>query len=101
MSLIIDFFIGLMGDGKDYEAMIHLKFPDAKLTKLRENPTVFRIGAEGSGSYALIQEGQGYGGPFVIGLRIMEDTKVHEVVLFDNKETPAFLAKIERANFPA
>lgn len=101
LSLIIAFFLGLMSDGKDYETMLHLKFPEAKLTKLRENPTVFRIGAEDSGNYALIQEGQGYGGPFVIGLRIMEDAKVHEVVLFDNKETPAFLDKIEKANFSA
>ncbi len=101
LSLVIAFFLGLMTDGKDYETMLHLKFPEAKLTKLRDNPTVFRIGAEGSGNYALIQEGQGYGGPFVIGLRIMEDAKIHEVVLFDNKETPAFLDKIEKANFPA
>jgi uncharacterized protein with FMN-binding domain len=101
LSLVVAFFLGLMSDGKDYETMLHLKFPEAKLTKLRDNPTVFRIGAEGSGNYALIQEGQGYGGPFVIGLRIMEDAKIHEVVLFDNKETPAFLDKIEKANFPA
>jgi hypothetical protein len=101
LSLVVAFFLGLMNEGKDYETMIHLKFPEAKLTKLRDNPTVFRIGAEESGNYALIQEGQGYGGPFVIGVRIMEDAKVHEVVLFDNKETPAFLAKIEKANFSA
>ncbi len=100
LSLVVAFFLGLMSDGKDYETMLHLKFPEAKLTKLRDNPTVFRIGAEESGNYALIQEGQGYGGPFVIGLRIMEDARVHEVVLFDNKETPAFLDKIEKANFP-
>ena len=101
LSLIIAFFLGLMSDGKDYETMLHLKFPEVKLTKLRDKPTVFRIGAEESGNYALIQEGQGYGGPFVIGLRIMEDAKVHEVVLFDNKETPAFVAKVEKANFQA
>lgn len=101
LSLAIAFFLGLMSDGKDYETMLHLKFPEAKLTKLRDNPTVFRIGAEESGNYALIQEGQGYGGPFVIGLRVMEDARVHEVVLFDNKETPAFIAKVEKANFQA
>jgi len=101
LSLAIAFFLGLMSEGKDYETMIHLKFPDAKLTKLRDNPPVFRIGAEESGNYALIQEGQGYGGPFVIGMRIMEDSIIHEVVLFDNKETPAYLEKIEKSNFPA
>jgi hypothetical protein len=101
LSLVIAFFLGLMSDGKDYESMLHLKFSEAKLTKLRDNPPVFRIGAEESGNYALIQEGQGYGGPFVIGIRIMEDAKVQEVMLLDNKETPAFLAKIEKANFSA
>jgi hypothetical protein len=101
LSLVIAFFFGLMSDGKDYETMLHLKFPDVKLTKLRDNPTVFRIGVEESGNYALIQEGQGYGGPFVIGLRIMEDAKVHGIMLFDNKETPAFVDKVEKANFPA
>ena len=49
----------------------------------------------------LIQTGQGYGGPFVLGLRIMEDGKIHEVIPFNHKETPAFAKKIEDANYRA
>lgn len=101
VTLFIAFVVGITGDGKDYEKMLQIKFPEAKMLKLRENPTVFQIGDASDGNYAMIQEGQGYGGPLVLGIRIMKDAKIHNVVLLDNKETPAFLNKIERTNFSA
>ncbi len=102
-SLAIAFIAGMVSGDKDYKAMVRAKFQDQKLTKVNDNPVVFQLGekGQGSGNYVLIQEGQGYGGPFVLGLRIMEDGKVHEVIPLDHKETPAFAKKIEDANYRA
>jgi hypothetical protein len=101
ISLIIALVIGLSSEGKDYEGMVRGKFKDQKLTKVNENPVVFQLGAKGDGpgNWVLIQEGQGYGGPFVLGIRIMEDGKIHEVIPLDHKETAAFVKKIEDARY--
>jgi Na+-translocating ferredoxin:NAD+ oxidoreductase RnfG subunit len=102
-SLIAAFIIGLITSKKDYETMVKVKFPDVKLTKVNDSPVVFQLGEkiDGMGNYVVISEGQGYGGPFVIGVRIMDDAKVHEVMLLDNRETPAYRQKVEDAKFPA
>jgi len=101
ISLIIALVIGLASEGKDYESMVRNKFKDQKLTKVNDNPVVFQLGAKGDGpgNWVLIQEGQGYGGPFVLGIRIMEDGKIHEIIPLDHKETPAFVKKIEDARY--
>lgn len=101
ISLIIALVIGLASEGQDYEGMVRNKFKDQKLTKVNDKPVVFQLGAKGDGpgNYVLIQEGQGYGGPFVLGIRIMEDGKIHEIIPLDHKETPAFVKKIEDAKY--
>ena len=101
ISLIIALVIGLASEGKDYEGMVSNRFKDQKLTKVNDNPVVFQLGekGDGPGNYVLIQEGQGYGGPFVLGIRIMEDGKIHEIIPLDHKETPAFVKKIEDARY--
>jgi hypothetical protein len=101
ISLIIALVIGLASEGKDYEGMVRDKFKDQKLAKVNDNPIVFRLGekGDGPGNWVLIQEGQGYGGPFVLGIRIMEDGKIHEIIPLDHKETPAFVKKIEDAKY--
>jgi Na+-translocating ferredoxin:NAD+ oxidoreductase RnfG subunit len=101
LSLIIALVIGLASEGKDYEAMVLNKFKDQKLIKVNDNPVVFQVDEKGDdpGNYVLIQEGQGYGGPFVLGIRIMEDGKIHEIIPLDHKETPAFVQKIDDAKY--
>ena len=101
LSLIIALIIGLTSEGKDFEAMVRSKFKAQKLTKIKDSPVVFQLGekGDGPGNYVLIQEGQGYGGPFVLGMRIMEDGRIHEVMPLDHKETPAFAKKIEDAGY--
>ena len=101
LSLIVALIFGLASEGKDFEAMVRNQFKAQKLTKIRDNPVVFQLGekGDGPGNYVLIQEGQGYGGPFVIGIRIMEDGKIHEVMPLDHKETPAFAKKIVDARY--
>ncbi len=101
MSLIAAFIIGLTTSQKDYETMVKQKFPYEKLTKVNDDPVVFEVGEKkgDSGNYIVIAKGQGYGGPFVLGVRIKEDAKVHEVIPLDHKETPGFVVKIEDANY--
>ena len=101
-SLIAAFIIGLATSEKDYETMVRQKFSYEKLTKVNDNPVVFEVGEKkgATGNYIVIAEGQGYGGPFVIGVRIKEDAKIHQVMLLDNRETPAFRQKVDDANFP-
>ena len=101
VSLIIALIIGLTSEGKDYEAMVLNRFKDQKLTKVNDDPVVFQLGTKGDGpgNWVLIQEGHGYGGPFVLGIRIMEDSKIHEVIPLDHKETPAFVKKIEDTRY--
>jgi Na+-translocating ferredoxin:NAD+ oxidoreductase RnfG subunit len=101
-SLIAAFIFGLSTTDKDYEAMVKERFPDQKLAKIKADPIVFELGEKnnGMGNYIVIAQGQGYGGPFVIGVRIMDDATIHEVMLLDNRETPAFRKKVEEANFP-
>jgi len=101
LSLVIAFVVGMNADSKDYESMIRAKFKDEKLTKINDAPVVFELGekkAEG-GEYILIQEGQGYGGPFVIGVRINDDAKVHAVIPLEHKETPAFAKRVDEARY--
>ena len=101
VSLIIALVIGLASEGRDYEAMVLTRFKDQQLTKVNDDPVVFQLGTKGDGpgNWVLIQEGHGYGGPFVLGIRIMEDGKIHEVMPLDHKETPAFVKKIEDAKY--
>ena len=101
ISLILALGVGLASEDKNYESMVRSKFKDHKLAKVNDDPVVFQLGekGEGPGNYVLIQEGQGYGGPFVLGIRIMEDGKIHEIIPLDHKETPAFVKKIEDARY--
>ena len=100
-ALIAAFIIGLATSEKDYETMVKRQFPDEKLTKVNDDPVVFEMGDKkgATGNYIVIARGQGYGGPFVLGVRIKEDAKVHEVIPLDHKETPGFVVKIEDANY--
>lgn len=103
LSLLAAFIIGLTSEGKDYEAMVQAKFEGQNLTKVNDDPVVFQVGEKksGGGEYILIQEGQGYGGPFVLGIRIKDDAKVHEIIPLDDKETPAFIKKVKDADYRA
>jgi hypothetical protein len=102
-TLVVALVFGLSTTDKDYESMIRAKFPQEKLVQINNDPIVFELGekSKGIGNYIVIAKGQGYGGPFVIGVRIMDDATIHEVMLLDNRETPAFRKKVEEANFPA
>jgi Na+-translocating ferredoxin:NAD+ oxidoreductase RnfG subunit len=100
-SLIVAYITGIVVSDEDYESLIRSKYADLELQKINDDPVVFQVGEKsaGKGEYILIQEGQGYGGPFVFGIRIKDDALVHEVIPLADKETPAFLKKIKEANY--
>ena len=100
-ALLFAFIFGKATSKQDYEGMVKTHFPDVSLTKVNESPLVFQLGERKGdmGNYVMIQEGQGYGGPFVIGVRIMDDARLQEVILLDSRETPAFLKMIQDAQF--
>jgi hypothetical protein len=101
VSLVIAFIFGIITGGEDYESMIKAKYTDLVLEKIHDDPVVFQVGEKvnGQGEYILIQEGQGYGGPFVFAIRIKDDAKIHEVFPLADKETPAFIKKIKETNY--
>jgi hypothetical protein len=103
VSLAAAFLLGLAGGDTDYEAMVQRQVTDKVLTKVNDNPVVFQLGEKvvGKGEYVLIQEGQGYGGPFVLGIRIKDDAKISGVLPLDDRETPAFLERVKKANYLA
>jgi len=101
VSLAVAFIAGIATDKTDYESLILAKYADLELKKIHDDPVVFQVGEkhDNNGEYILIQEGQGYGGPFVFGIRIKDDAKIHEVIPLADKETPAFIKKIQEANY--
>jgi hypothetical protein len=100
-SLLVAFIAGWLAPGKDYESLIRAHYSGDDLVKIKDAPPVFRAGvdARGGAGYVLIQEGQGYGGPFVFGIRIGEDRTIHEIIPLDDRETPAFIKKANDAHF--
>jgi len=101
VSLVAAFLLGLASGDTDYEAMVQRQVTDKVLTKVNDNPVVFQLGEkiDGKGEYVLIQEGQGYGGPFILGIRINDDAKISAVLPLDDRETPAFLERVKKANY--
>ncbi len=101
VSLAAAFLFGLANGDTDYEAMVQRQVTDKVLTKVNDNPVVFQLGekVDSKGEYVLIQEGQGYGGPFVIGIRIHDDAKIAAVLPLYDRETPAFLERVKQANY--
>ena len=101
LTLFLAFIVGAVFSEKDYESMVRSRFETESLVKVNDAPVVFRLGdpEEGAGDYVLIQEGQGYGGPFVIGIRIGEDARVREIIPLDDKETPAFIKRVREAGY--
>ncbi len=101
VSLAVAFLLGLTSGDTDYEAMVQRQVTDKVLTKVNDNPVVFQLGEKmgGKGEYVLIQEGQGYGGPFILGIRINDDAKISAVLPLDDRETPAFLERVKKVNY--
>ena len=99
-SLVMAFIIGQIVTAPDYQALLQQLLPDHILTRMTEaegGQIVFRDETEGN--YVVISEAEGYGGPLVIGIRVSAEGKIAELLALQNKETPAYFAKVKKKRF--
>ena len=105
--LLAAFIIGQIAAQTDYEALLKNKMADTELLRSQENkelPVVFRIRKDGKESpdVVVMSEGEGYGGPLVIGIKAIrteDSAKVNEIIVLSHKETPAYMDKLDRKFF--
>lgn len=101
--LVAAFVIGQIAARPDYQAMLESALPGDVLVRSDAPtavPMVFRI--EGSEDVVVMAEGEGYGGPLVVGVRARraeEGARLSEVLMLSHKETPAFMERLSRGNF--
>ena len=102
-SLVAAFVVGQIAAKPDYEGMLKQALPDEVLVRSDANtslPVVYQV--EGSEDVVIMAEGEGYGGPLVVGVRARrsEDSgRLAEVLLLSHKETPAFVERLHRGHF--
>ena len=99
-SLVVAFIIGQIAAQPDFAAILQERLPDNTLTLVAEaegGQIVFRD--DTAGNYVIISEAEGYGGPLVIGVRASGEGEIGEILSLQNKETPAYFAKMRKKRF--
>jgi len=103
VALVAAFVIGQIASKPDYEAMLKKALPGEVLILSDANtsmPVVYRL--ESSEDVVVMAEGEGYGGPLVVGVRARrteEGGRLAEVLMLSHKESPAFMVRLNRGNF--
>jgi Na+-translocating ferredoxin:NAD+ oxidoreductase RnfG subunit len=101
--LVAAFIVGQIATRPDYEALLRQALPGEELVLSEANtsmPVVYQL--EDSEDVVIISEGEGYGGPLVVGVRARrsEDSgRLAEVLMLSHKETPAFMERLHRGFF--
>jgi len=101
--LVAAFIIGQIAARPDYESMLKKAIPDEVLVRSEVNtamPVVYRI--EGSEDVVIMAEGEGYGGPLVVGVRARRSEdggRLAKVLMLSHKESPAFMERLRRGHF--
>jgi len=106
-ALVAAFVIGQIAAQPDYDALLRQQMPEVTLIQSQEHrelPIVYKIETsdEASSDAVVMSEGEGYGGPLVVGIRAerTEDgARIREILVLAHKETPPFLERIEKENF--
>ena len=99
-SLVVAFVIGQIAAEPDYEALLKRLLAENDLSRLSEaegGQVVFRDDTQGN--YVVISEGDGYGGPLVVGIRASAEGQIAEILDLENRETPAYFEKLLKARF--
>jgi NosR/NirI family transcriptional regulator, nitrous oxide reductase regulator len=101
IALVAAFVAGKAIDPNDLKNLVKTKYPDTELTEVNADPLVYQIGKKDAGqeTFLMVAEGQGYGGPFVVGIRVGGDAKIQQVTLLADRETPAYAERVKQANF--
>jgi uncharacterized protein with FMN-binding domain len=103
VALVAAFVIGQIASKPDYAGMLKTALPAEVLVRSDANatlPVVFEI--QGSEDIIVMAEGEGYGGPLVVGVRARKTDdggRLSEVLMLSHKETPAFMERLRRESF--
>jgi uncharacterized protein with FMN-binding domain len=103
VSLVAAFVIGQIAAKPDYEGLLKEALPNDVLVRPDASsalPVVYRI--EGKEDVVIMADGQGYGGPLVVGIRARRTEgggRLNEVLMLSHKETPAFMGRLQRGMF--
>jgi len=103
VALVAAFIIGQIAARPDYEGMLKKALPDEVLVRSEVNttlPVVYRV--EGKEDVVIMAEGEGYGGPLVVGVRARRSEdggRLAEVLMLSHKESPAFMERLRRGHF--
>ena len=101
--LVAAFVIGQIAAKPDYDSMLKQALPSERLVRSEVNqslPLVYQL--EGRDEVVIIAEGEGYGGPLVVGVRTRrteDGGRLAEALMLSHKETPAFMERLHRGNF--
>jgi len=103
LLLVAAFIIGQIAAKPDYEDMLARALPGENLTRYGAEatlPVVYLV--ESTQDRIVMAEGDGYGGPLVVGIRARrtkDGGRLAEVILLSHKETPAFMERLGRSRF--
>jgi len=101
--LVAAFIVGQIASKPDYDKMLRQAMPGEVLILSDANdslPVVYQV--EGSEDVVIMAEGEGYGGPLVVGVRARrteDNGRLAEVLMLSHKETPAFMQRLLRGHF--
>jgi len=103
LALVAAFITGQIAAKPDYEGMLKETLPGKVLVQSEVNttlPVVYQV--EGSEDVVIMAEGEGYGGPLVVGVRARKTEdggRLAEVLMLSHKESPAFMGRLRRGHF--
>jgi uncharacterized protein with FMN-binding domain len=103
VALVAAFIIGQIAARPDYEGMLKEALPSEVLVRSEVNttlPLVYQV--EGKEDVVIMAEGEGYGGPLVVGVRARrteDGGRLAEVLMLSHKESPAFMERLRRGHF--
>ena len=103
VALVAAFIIGQIAARPDYEGMLKKALPGEVLVRSQVNttlPVVYQV--EDSEDVVIMAEGEGYGGPLVVGVRARRSEdggRLAEVLMLSHKESPAFMERLRRGHF--
>ena len=102
-ALVAAFVIGQIASKPDYEGMLEKALPGEVLVRSEVNktlPVVYQL--EGEEDVVIMAEGEGYGGPLVVGVRARKTEdggRLAEVLMLSHKESPAYMERLRRGHF--
>ena len=103
VALVAAFIIGQIAARPDYDGMLKEALPGEVLVRSQVNttlPVVYQV--EDSEDVVIMAEGEGYGGPLVVGVRARRSGdrgRLAEVLMLSHKESPAFMERLRRGHF--